>query len=174
MIMSHTQTEIVIQELDNAMKATSDKNMYKRYQAVRLHFDGFMNIDIANIVHVHPQTVGVYISKYKKHGLSALTPAPKPGAPSKLSNDQERQLKDTIINYTPNDVGFDGIFNWTSNLAVQWVNKKFGIIYTDSGMNRLLHRLNLSYTKPTYSLEMADPNKQEEFKSSFEVLKKLT
>ncbi len=172
--MSQTQTEISIQELDNAIKATSDKNMYKRYQAVRLHFQGFMNIDIADIVQVHPQTVGIYIKKYKEEGLSALTPAPKPGAPPKLSKQQEKQLKNTITNYTPNDVGFDGIFNWTSNLAAQWVNKTFDITYTDSGMNRLLHRLNLSYTKPTYSLTMADSNKQEEFKSSFEVLKKLT
>ena len=83
--MSHMQTELSIQELDKAMKATSDKNMYKRYQAVRLHFDGLMNIDIANIIQVHPQTVGIYIRKYKEQGLSALTPAPKPGAPPKLS-----------------------------------------------------------------------------------------
>lgn len=172
--MSHMQAELSIQELDKAMTATSDKNMYKRYQAVRLHFDGLMNIDIANIIQVHPQTVGIYIRKYKEQGLSALTPAPKPGAPPKLSKEQEQQLKDTITNYTPNEVGFDGVFNWTSNLAVQWVSKTFDITYTDSGMNRLLHRLNLSYTKPTYSLAMADPNKQEEFRSSFEVLKKLT
>lgn len=172
--MSRTQAELSIQELDHAMKVTSDKNMYKRYQAIRLHFQGFMNIEIADIVQVHHQTVGVYIRKYKEEGLSALIPAPKPGAPPKLSKQQEKQLKDTITNYTPNDVGFDGIFNWTSNLAVQWVKKTFDVSYTDSGMNRLLHRLNLSYTKPTYILAMADPNKQEEFKSSFEVLKKLT
>ncbi len=172
MIMSYTQAELSIQELDKAMKATSNKNMYKRYQAVRLHFDGFMNIDIANIIQIHPQTVGIYIRKYKEQGLSALTPAPKSGAPCKLSKEQEQQLKNTITDHTPNDVGFDGIFNWTANLAVQWLNKTFGITYTDSGMNRLLHRLNLSYTKPTYSLAMADAEKQEEFKASFEALKK--
>ena len=94
--MSHMQAELSIQELDKAMKATSDKNMYKRYQAVRLHFDGLMNIDIANIIQVHPQTVGIYIRKYKEQGLSALTPAPKPGAPPKLSKEQEKQLKDTM------------------------------------------------------------------------------
>lgn len=86
--MSHNQREITIQELDNVMKATSNQNIYQRCQTVRLHFDGFVNIDIANIVHVNPQTGGVYISKYKEHVLSALTPALKVGTPSKLSKDR--------------------------------------------------------------------------------------
>jgi len=38
----------------------------------------------------------------------------------------------------------------------------------------VLHRLNLSYTRPTYTLAKADPQKQEEFKQEFELLKKPT
>jgi transposase len=41
-----------------------------------------------------------------------------------------------------------------------------------SGMLEMLQRLNLSYTKPTYNLAKADPQKQEEFKQEFELLKK--
>lgn len=37
----------------------------------------------------------------------------------------------------------------------------------------MLHRLNLSYTRPTYVLKKADKEKQEEFKVTFEGLKKL-
>ena len=36
----------------------------------------------------------------------------------------------------------------------------------------ILHRLNLSYTRPTYVLKKADPEKQEIFKFDFEALKK--
>jgi len=36
-----------------------------------------------------------------------------------------------------------------------------------------LHRLGLSYTRPTYTLAKADPQKQEEFKKDFEFLKNL-
>ena len=39
-------------------------------------------------------------------------------------------------------------------------------------MLQVLHRLNLSYTRPTYTLEKADIEKQENFKQDFEVLKK--
>lgn len=36
----------------------------------------------------------------------------------------------------------------------------------------ILHRLNLSYTRPTYVLKKADKEKQESFKQDFEELKK--
>lgn len=39
-------------------------------------------------------------------------------------------------------------------------------------MSVILHRLNLSYTRPTYVLKKADKKKQEEFINDFENLKK--
>ena len=39
-------------------------------------------------------------------------------------------------------------------------------------MLQVLYRLDLSYTRPTYTLAKADPEKQEAFKQDFEVLKK--
>ena len=41
-----------------------------------------------------------------------------------------------------------------------------------NSMAVILHRLNLSYTRPTYVLKKADPEKQEIFKSDFKALKK--
>jgi transposase len=69
-------------------------------------------------------------------------------------------------------VGFDGIKNWTAKVACLWVQKEFGIPYKVNSMLVLFHRLNLSYTRPTYVLAKADPEKQEQFKKDFEVLKK--
>jgi transposase len=39
------------------------------------------------------------------------------------------------------------------------------------GIAYVLHRLNLSYTHPTYILAKADKEKQEKFKKDFQVLK---
>ena len=41
-----------------------------------------------------------------------------------------------------------------------------------NGTLGLFHRLNLSYTRPTYALAKADPKKQEEFKEKFKKVKK--
>lgn len=40
------------------------------------------------------------------------------------------------------------------------------------GIAYILHRLNLSYTRPTYVLAKSHKEKQEKFKNDFEVLKK--
>jgi transposase len=63
--------------------------------------------------------------------------------------------------------------NWTSFLVRDWIQQTFDINYTDRGVRKLLHHLGFSYTKPTYTLAKADPEKQEAFKQEFETLKKM-
>ncbi len=94
------------------------------------------------------------------------------GAPRLLTQEQEQQLFEVITTKTPDEVGFPNRKNWDSNIARQWVHNNFGVQYSPRGMLEVLHRLNLSFTRPTYTLAKADPQKQEEFKQEFELLKK--
>jgi len=89
-----------------------------------------------------------------------------------LIDEQEQKLFEVITTYTPDQVGIPNRKNWDSNIACQWVKANFGIEYTPRGMLDVLHRLGLSYTRPTYTLAKADPQNQEEFKKDFELLKK--
>ena len=47
---------------------------------------------------------------------------------------------------------------------MQWVINEFDVTMCHSAMSLVLHRLNLSYTRPTYVLAKADKIKQEKFK----------
>ena len=65
-----------------------------------------------------------------------------------------------------------GVFaNWTAALACAFVKQRFGVTFTTRGMLNLFQRLGLSYTRPTYTLNKADPKKQEQFRENFETLK---
>lgn len=161
-----------IQELKAAIKDNRDKSMHVRYMVIYHHLKGVANVDIASMFNVCAHTVGTYINKYKSNGLSALVPAPKSGAPKLLTKEQEAKLKEAIAYNTPDNAGFPNRKNWNAGLVIQWVENNFGIKYSRSGMLKVLHRLDLSFTKPTYTLAKADPKKQEEFKASFEGLKK--
>ena len=77
-----------------------------------------------------------------------------------------------FLSTPPEEVGFDGIRNWTAKIACRWVLKEYGVQYAVNGMLDLFQRLVLSYTRPTYVLAKADPAKQEQFKEDFEVVKK--
>ena len=161
-----------MQELKAVIKNNRDKSMHIRYMVIYHHLRGVANVDIAAMFNLCAHTVGAYINKYKTSGLTALTPAPKSGAPKRLTKEQEEMLKEVIIKTTPDTVGFPSRKNWNASLVMEWVKSNFGIKYSHSGMLKVLHRLGLSFTKPTYTLAKADPTKQEEFQASFEVLKK--
>lgn len=95
------------------------------------------------------------------------------GASKKINEAQEKIMLETITTKTPEDVGFEAKKNWTIELVRQWVIKEFNITMSHRGIAYVLHRLNLSYTRPTYVLAKADKEKQEKFKTDFEVLKKM-
>ena len=147
-ILSRDDSNIEIQAIKEAMRKNKSLRMHKRYMVILRHLQGYLNKQIADIELLSEQTVGTYVKNYKKYGLEGF------------------------INNTPDEVGFTARKNWTIELIRQWVIKSFHVTFSHRGMADALHRLNLSYTRPTYVLKKADPIKQESFKKDFEVLKK--
>jgi len=154
------------------MKETKSKRLYLRYHVVSLHLKGYMNKEIAGMVGLCQHTVGNYINAYKAGGIAGLVMGKSTGAPRFLTTEQEQQLFSVITTKTPDQVGIPKRKNWDTPAARQWVKKSFAVEYSARGMLKVLHRLNLSYTRPTYTLAKADPQKQEEFKAEFAALKK--
>lgn len=161
------------QLIEDAMNTTKSTRMQQRYQVILLHLKGYQNIQIADIVGRCEHTIGKYINAYKKHGIGALVIRPREGAKPKLTLEQEAILIETVSTQTPNQVGLSPYKSWNSKLICLWVKEQFNVTYTNGGMRDMLLRLGFSYTKPTYSLAKAKPEKQETFKEEFEVLKKL-
>lgn len=164
-------TEIKL--IKKAMKDTKDKRMYQRYMVILHHLQGSSNKSIAAALELCQHTVGTYIRKYTKDGISGLKLKYSPGAPRMLTKEQEEKLVEIVTTKTPDEVGFAPRKNWTIAIIRQWVINNFNIKYSPRGMVDVLYRLKLSYTRPTYTLKKADIQKQETFKKEFEVLKKL-
>jgi putative transposase len=154
------------------LRTTKKIVMYRKYLVIRLHMKGLTNQYIANIVDLDRQTVGIYIKTYKEFGVDGLIPKKSPGRPTFLTPEQEKQVYESISKKTPEDVGFDGVKNWTAKFACLWVSQEFGIQYSVNGMLDLFNRLNLSFTRPTYVLANADPEKQKQFVENFNDVKK--
>lgn len=167
---SYTKEEI--KTIRKLMRTTKDAVMQRKYMAIRLHMQGYTNKKIAEILGLNEQTVGIYIKNYATLGIEGLIPKKSSGAPSFLTKEQQQQLYLTIKTKTPDEVGVGNFKNWTSSLACQWVLREFEVSYSINGMLDLLHRLGLSYTRPTYVLANADLEKQEQFKEDFEEVKK--
>lgn len=162
-----------IDEVKKAMHDAKDRRHFERYQTVYLYLTGSQMKEIARIIGRIPETVGIYIATYKDHGLEGLTLNHSTGRPSHLSAEQTALLIETIATKVPADVGFTARYNWTLALIVEFVKNKWDVTYSLRGMSRLLERQGLSYTRPTYTLEKADPELQRVFvEETFPALKK--
>ncbi len=86
-----------------ASKAAKRTKQKKRFDAVLLH--------------IPHRTVSYYIARYNKEGFDALFLIKQPGAPKKLSDEQEKELVSTVCNRTPEEAGVGIFANWTAPLV---------------------------------------------------------
>jgi putative transposase len=168
--MSEREGEIKM--LKKLSRKTKDTRIRLRYDAVRLHLQDRTRTEIADILNTTYQTVTNYINAYNKSGTDGLKIKKSTGRRKKLTDNQEEQLYECITTRLPKDVGFGPFVNWTAPLACQWVKATFEVEFTERGMRDVFYRLKLSYTRPTYVLKNADPQKQAAFREEFEILKK--
>lgn len=155
-----------LEEVKSAMRETNDKRLYERYHCIYLLLMGETQKNIAKLINRGIDTVGNYVRAYCTDGLQGLDLQHSPGRPRQLTEEQEQELYQTIVEKTPADVGFPANLNWTSLLIRDWIHNHFQIKYSERGTRELLYRMGFSYTRPTYTLAKADPEKQEAFKQA--------
>jgi len=161
-----------IKNLKTAERNEKNEANKRRLLTVRLIMEGYTIPQVMQITNSCQKTVYTCLNRYKAEGIAGLATKPNSGRANKLTKEQEREVYETIKTNLPNQVGFAPFVNWTAPLAVQWVKKKYGVKFSERGMRNLFERIGLSYTRPTYTLKKADPEKQEQFKQEFERVKK--
>jgi putative transposase len=172
MKMDEKTKQIRIEAIKTAERTENDKAKMKRLLIMRLLLEGYSIPQVAQIANCSEKTVYNCQTRYAANGISGLTTGIKPGRNKKLTKEQELQLYETIKTKIPNEEGFAPFVNWTAALAVQWVQTNFGIVFSERGMRNLFERIGLSYTRPTYTLKKAEPEKQAKFVNDFEQVKK--
>jgi transposase len=128
--------------------------------------------EVAELTGIPESTINNYVRIYKSGAIEGLIPKKYPGKCRNLLPEQEEELKETIISKNPVDVGFPANWNWTAQIISEYVYRKYGVKYSIKGMTIVLKRLDLSYTRPTYTLAKADSEKQKLFVQDFEDCKK--
>ena len=108
-----------------------------------------------------PTSMSKYIADYKREGKSALVykkRGVKPGTHSKLTEDQLFELKEKIINSTPDKLGIENTL-WTSKVVCKYVEQYFHVSYAERSMRDLMIRLGFSSQKPIARSYKRDPIK---------------
>jgi transposase len=143
--LSRTQSE----DMWRRFKQTDDHRIAERLHAILLLESGQNAESVSQILHIHPKTLKRWVKTFAAGGEAALTSFQYVGGEGWLSNEQPQQFTAWL----------DAEVRGTAE-AITWVEEHFGLSYSDSGMRKLLKRLDYRYKQPSVLPAKADPEAQ--------------
>jgi transposase len=139
----------------------TEHRLARRANAILLLDDGWSCERVARALYLDDDTVRSWRKLYEERGIAGLEQFEAGGSSSRLSADQEKELKDYVTQVLPRSTREIGAF----------IQRKFGIVYESrAGLIALLHRLGLEYHKPEVIGRKLDAEKQQAFIASYEKL----
>jgi transposase len=107
-------------------------------------------------------TIYDWINRFREHGYAGLDTKKAPGAEPTVTTEMDAWLKQTVLESTPEDYGYDTTL-WTCDLLAQQLSERFGVHVIGATINHHLHQLDLTYQQPTYLPREQDPAAVERF-----------
>jgi transposase len=120
---------------------------------------------IAAVVDRSRQFVDEWVKRYRTGGLDALRPKKQPGRPSRLTAEEKRQLKETL-DAGPRE-GVDPRAVFFGQDMRELIHRRFGKLYSLSGVYNLLDTLGYSWLCPRPRHPKGNPAEQEAFKKKW-------
>lgn len=142
-------------------RETTEKRQADRIKAIVLLGSGWSPSQVAQALLIDCTTVRRYYRNYQKGGVTRLLETNYSPPPGYLSVEQEQAL----------DCYLQEHLHITAKSIVAYVEDRWGIRYTESGMTDLLHRLGYVYKKPKLVPGKADAKAQQAFLEDYEKLK---
>ena len=144
--------------LEHRHRETRDVRELDRIKAVLLRSEDWSIAAITQALRVHESTIARHIKDYLEEAKLTFS---KGGSDSFLSNEQTEEL---ISHLTEN------LYHHTHDIAV-YIQARWAIEYSVSGLNKLLHRHGFTYKKPKGRPYKIDPAKQAAFMKRYKRLK---
>jgi transposase len=137
------------EDLWRRFKQTDARRVAERLHAILL-LDSGQNADaVSAILHIHPKTLKRWPKAFAAGGEDALTSCNYVGGDGWLTDEQQQQFTTWL------DVDIRSTAE-----AIAWVEEQFGLSYFDSGMRKLLKRLDYRYKQPSVLPAKVDPEAQ--------------
>jgi transposase len=142
-------------------KQADNRRIAERLHAILL-LDAGQNADaVSTILHIHPKTLKRWINAFAVGGEEALTTFKYVGGDGWMTDEQLQQFTAWL----------DGDVRSTAE-AISWVEEQFELSYSESGMRKLLKRLDYRYKQPTVLPAKADVEAQADWVESYTAKKR--
>jgi len=156
-----TLTDDQVIRLKLAHKQTREKRLADRIKAVLYVHFGLSYAEIAKLLLFDEVTVRRYGKQFEKKGVDGLLEYRYTGGKSRLTVEQEREVKSYLREHTKR----------TAKEVAEYVQKNYEVMFSVIGVTNMLHRLGFSYKKPKIIPGKADKEKQGAFLKVYEKTK---
>src|SRR5215467_12290302 len=116
----------------------------------------------ARLAGMDRQTLRDWVHRYNEEGIAGLSNRVAPGRSPKLTEGQMAALKAVVL--TGPDPVVDGVVRWRIVDLCRWVEERWSVSYSETGMLRLLWSLDLSHRKTRPRHPQTDEKAQQAFK----------
>src|SRR6187397_1723208 len=107
--------------------------------------DGMSRDEAARAAGMDRQTLRDWVHRYNAEGVAGLRDRPRTGRPCRLDEGRQAALKALVLRGPK--LERDGCVAWRVRDLRDLVERRFGVGYSETGMLRLLHGLDLSWQK---------------------------
>src|SRR5215218_7766894 len=149
-------------ELRVLARRERDGRVGARLLALANALDGMGRGAAARAAGMDRQTLRDWVHRYNAEGVEGLRDRPRPGRPCALDEGRQATLKALVLRGPK--LERDGCIAWRVRDLCELVERRFGVRYSESGIRRVLHGLDLSWQKARPIHPEADPKAQERFK----------
>lgn len=156
----------IVLGLQDEIRRSRDSRYDHRLHAVLLVAQGMSCPEVGRLLGDAPRTVEYWVTSFEKVGLSGLVDLERPGRPSRLGDEQYREIGE-VLRQSPLDVGM-GSNLWDGKTLSAFVRSRYGIELGVRQCQRLFRQLGFRLRKPRPVIARADPVRQEEHKKNFE------
>src|SRR5262245_9750318 len=151
-------------ELRRVARLEDNGRVACRLLALGNALDGMGRAAAARQAGVGRQTLRDWVLGLRRAGIEGLRDQPRSGRPSFLTEGQLATFKAWVLRGP--DPERDGVSSWTARDLCRLVEASFAVSYSENGMLRLLHDLDLSWQKTRPIHPQADVKAQQAFKKS--------
>jgi transposase len=118
----------------------------RRKKAISLSRKGNQTIEIAHVIGTTRRSIRRWKAAFRTQGAEGIRSKPSPGRPTKLSEEQKRDLEQELLKGAK---AFGYLSDlWTCPRIAQLISHKYGVLYHVDHIGRLLHSLGWSPQKP--------------------------
>ena len=143
-------------DLERRYKQTHERRISERIQAILLLDAGHNRDQTARILHVNPKTITRWVQLFVRVDLDTFCTLQSGGNEPALTDAQQQQLVTWL----------DAQVRSTKE-AIAWVETTLQVSYTESGMRKLLQRMDYRYKKPSAVPAKADREAQQAWLTNY-------